>query len=282
LAHELTDKVAVITGGASGIGRASVELFFAEGAKVVIADLDVEGGERLARELGEAAAFIRTDVSSREDLQAAVDLAVARFGGLNIMFNNAGISCGAYPQFIDDRLDDFHKVMGVNVLGPMLGTQIAARHMKDHGGGVILQNASIAGVLAGYAMMTYRASKAALIQFSKSAAIDLGQYGIRVNCLLPGHIRTQLSSFQEKGAAADAAERLDRAIDEVYLSNQALKRRGEPEDCAQAALFLASDRARQITGIVMPVEAGVTAGDPVNHLQDIMEARATALGDLSQ
>lgn len=274
---ELSGKVAVITGGAGGIGRASVELFVAEGAKVVVADMDEGAGQALADSLGDDAAFIRTDVSDRDQVQAAVDLAVSRFGGLNVMFNNAGMSCGAYPDFIDDRLDDFDRVMRVNLLGPMLGTQIAARHMKDHGGGAILNNSSIAGMLAGHAMMTYRASKAALNQFSKSVAIDLGRYNIRVNCLVPGHIRTQLSSFQQ-GAADDKLAMLDCEIDAVYLSNQILKRRGEPEDCAQAALFLASDRARQITGILMPVEAGVTAGDPVNHLADIMAARQRVLG----
>ncbi len=278
MAQELAGKVAVITGGASGIGRASVELFVLEGAKVVIADMDEAGGQALADSLGDDAVFIRTDVSNRDQVQAAVDLAVSHFGALHIMFNNAGMSCGAYPDFIDDKLDDFDRVMRVNVLGPMLGTQIAARHMKDHGGGVILQNSSIAGLLAGHAMMTYRASKAALNQFSKSAAIDLGRYGIRVNCLVPGHIRTQLSSFQQ-GASNDKIVQLESEIDAVYLSNQIIKRRGEPEDCAQAALFLASDRARQITGIVMPVEAGVTAGDPVNHLADIMDARARVLGE---
>lgn len=278
MGSELAGKVAVITGGASGIGRASVELFVSEGARVVIADMDEANGQALAASLGDKAAFIRTDVSERNQVQAAVDLAVSKFGGLHIMFNNAGMSCGAYPDFIDDRLDDFDRVMRVNVLGPMLGTQIAARHMKDHGGGAILNNSSIAGSLAGHAMMTYRASKAALNQFSKSAAIDLGRYGIRVNCLVPGHIRTQLSSFQQ-GAADDRLAELDREIDAVYLSNQIIKRRGEPEDCAQAALFLASDRARQITGIIMPVEAGVTAGDPVNHLADIMDARRRVLGD---
>jgi NAD(P)-dependent dehydrogenase (short-subunit alcohol dehydrogenase family) len=172
---------------------------------------------------------------------------------------------------------DFHKVMGVNLLGPMLGTQAAARYMKDHGGGVILNNASIAGLLAGQAMMTYRASKAGLIQFSRSAAIDLAQHDIRVNCLVPGHIRTDLSSFRASGIADEAAARVEAAVSEVYLSNQPLKRRGQPDDVAQAALFLASDRARQITGITLPVEGGVTAGDPVNHLHDIYAARARAL-----
>ncbi|MCE7797519.1 glucose 1-dehydrogenase [Sphingobium sufflavum] len=277
MGQELAGKVAVVTGGAGGIGRATVQLFVVEGAKVVIADRDVAAGEALAARLGDAVVFLETDVADADAVQAAVDRAVDHFGGLHIMFNNAGMSCGAYPQFIDDRLDDFQRVMAVNLYGPMIGTQRAARHMKDHGGGVILTNASIAGMLAGNAMMTYRASKAGLIHFSKSAAIDLAQYGIRVNCIVPGHIRTPLSSFGD-GVTDATAARLEAAIDAVYLSNQPLKRRGLPEDVAEVALFLASDRARQVTGIAMPVEAGVTAGDPVNHLQDIFDARVNVLG----
>jgi NAD(P)-dependent dehydrogenase (short-subunit alcohol dehydrogenase family) len=275
MAGELAGKVAIVTGGASGIGRATVELFVAEGAKVVIAD--ISDGSALAASLGDAALFHRTDVGERDDIQAVVDKAIAHFGGLNIMFNNAGMSCAPFAQFLDDSLEDFQRVMSVNLLGSMLGTQRAARHMKDHGGGVILTNASIAGILAGHAMMTYRASKAGLIQFSKSAAIDLAKYGIRVNCIVPGHIRTDLSSFKQEGNDGAVAARVEAAVNEVYLSNQPLKRRGLPEDVAQAALFLASDRARQITGIAMPVEGGVTTGDPVNHLQDILDARAAAL-----
>jgi NAD(P)-dependent dehydrogenase (short-subunit alcohol dehydrogenase family) len=276
---ELAGKVAIVTGGSSGIGQATVELFVAEGAKVVIADIDDAKGEALADELGAATIYQHTDVSERAQIKALINRAISQFGGLDIMFNNAGMSSAPFPHFIDDTLDDFHRVMGVNLLGPMLGTQLAAQHMKDQGGGAILNNASIAGVLAGQAMMTYRASKAGLIQFSKSAAIDLAQYGIRVNCLVPGHIRTDLSSFKAEGAEAETAARVEAAVSEVYLSNQPLKRRGIPEDVAQAALFLAGDRARQITGIAMPVEGGVTAGDPVNHLADIFAARAQALGD---
>jgi len=126
--------------------------------------------------------------------------------------------------------------------------------------------------------MTYRASKAALIQFTKSVAIDLGRYGVRVNCLVPGHIRTPMSSFQQ-GASEETVARLEGAINAIYLSNQVLKRRGEPEDCAYAALFLCSPRAVHMTGVVLPVEGGVTAGDPVNHLADIVAARREILGD---
>lgn len=278
MGQELAGKVAIITGGASGIGRATVELFVAEGAKVVIADIQDEAGEALAAKLGEAAVFRHTDVGSEGDMQAVVDLAVDRFGGLDILFNNAGMSCGAYPSFLDDRLDDFDRIMRVNVLGPMLGTRNAARVMAASGkGGVILNNASIAGLLAGHAMMTYRASKAALIQFSKSSAIDLARHGIRVNCIVPGHVRTELSSFGEKGADSELAARIEEGVGAVYLSNQLIKRRGEPEDVANVALFLASDKSRHMTGAVIPVEGGVTVGDPVNHLQDILDARASAM-----
>ena len=277
--NQLAGKVAVITGGAGGIGKATVELFAAEGASVVIADVNDAAGEELAATLGNSTVYSRCDVSDAEQVQAVVDRAVSHFGGIDIMFNNAGISCAPFPSFLDDSLLDFDRVMRVNLLGPMLGTRNAARAMKAQGkGGVILNNASIAGTLAGIGMMTYRASKAGLVQFSKSAAIDLGQHGIRVNCIVPGHIRTPLSSFQASGAEAEVARRIEEGVNAAYLANQPLKRRGDPIDVAEAALFLASDKARQITGIVMPVEAGVTAGDPVNHLQEILDARAAALG----
>lgn len=276
--QELRGKVAIVTGGAGGIGRATVELFVAQGAQVVIADLADEPGEALAERLGDAALYLHTDVSEPEAMQALVDAAVDRFGGLDVMFNNAGISTRPWPSFLDDGLDDFDRVMRVNVLGPMLGTRNAARVMQRQGrGGVILNNASIAGTLAGMGMMTYRASKAALIQFAKSSAIDLARHGIRVNCLVPGHVRTELSSFGQAGADAALAARIEAGVDAVYLSNQLIKRRGEPEDVAQVALFLASDRARHMTGAVIPVEGGVTVGDPVNHLQDILDVRHAAM-----
>jgi len=280
---ELAGKVAVVTGGASGIGRATVELFAAEGAKVLIADIADEAGEALAERLGASAVYQRTDVSDPAAVEAMIEAAVSRFGGIDVLFNNAGMSCGAFPSFLDDTLEDFDRVMRVNVLGPMLGTRNAARIMAKAGkGGVILNNASIAGTLAGHAMMTYRASKAALIQFSKSSAIDLARHGIRVNCIVPGHVRTELSSFGEKGAESGLAARIEEGVNAVYLSNQLIKRRGEPEDVAQVALFLASDRSRHMTGAVIPVEGGVTVGDPVNHLEQIFDARAAAFAAMER
>jgi NAD(P)-dependent dehydrogenase (short-subunit alcohol dehydrogenase family) len=277
MGQELAGKVAIVTGGAGGIGRATVELFVREGAKVVIADVDVAAGEQLAASLGGQALFRRTDVAIAEEVQALVDVAVESFGGLDIMFNNAGISCAMFDRFLDDELADFHRVMGVNLLGVMLGSQRAGRYMARHGGGSIINNASIAAHNAGFALMSYRASKAGVVHFSKSIAIDLAEYGIRVNCLLPGHIVTELNSFAEPGSSPEVAQRLQQALDPVWLSNQPLKRRGRPQDVAEAALYLASDRSAQVTGIVLPVDGGITAGDPVNHLNEIMKTRARIL-----
>lgn len=277
MAQELADKVAIITGGASGIGRATVELFVKEGAKVVLADVDTAQGEALAAQLGSSVLFKYTDVSNADQIRELVDFAIEKFGGLHIMFNNAGISGAMHARFLDDDLKDFQKVIGINLYGSMVGAQCAARHMSKNGGGVIINNASIAGILAGQALITYRTSKAALIHFSKSIAIDLAEFGIRVICLAPGHIRTPLTSFAPPGTSPEVAARVKKAVGDVFDSNQPLKRQGSPEDVANAVLFIASDKAAQITGIVMPIDGGITTGDPVNHLNDIMAARTKAL-----
>ncbi len=277
MGQELEGRVAIVTGGAGGIGRATVELFVKEGARVVIADVDTERGEQLAAELGSAAAYKHTDVSQAESLEAVVQFAVSEFGGLHVMFNNAGISGAQYPRFLDDDLKDFHRVIDINLFGVMAGSRYAGRHMSTNGGGVIINNASLAGMVPGHALMTYRATKAAIILVSKSIAIDLAEYGIRVNCLAPGHIRTPLTSFAMPGMTAEQIERVKAAVSPVMDSNQPLKRHGKPEDVAQAALFLSSARAAQITGVVLPVDGGLSTGDPVNHLQEIMDARAAAL-----
>ena len=150
--------------------------------------------------------------------------------------------------------------------------------MSQHGGGVIINNASIAGILPGQALVSYRMTKAAVIHFSKCIAIDLAEYGIRVNCLAPGHIRTPLTAFTIPGMDAEQMTRVREALAPVWDSNQPLKRHGKPEDVAQTVLFLSSERSAQITGTVLPVDGGITAGDPVNHLQELFDARARALG----
>jgi NAD(P)-dependent dehydrogenase (short-subunit alcohol dehydrogenase family) len=243
---ELAGKVAIVTGGASGIGQATAERFVAEGARVVIADVDVERGEQVAAELGDAAAFQLTDVSDPDQVQALVDFTVERFGGLHVMFNNAGIGSPIAP-FLHDDLSGFRREMDVNLYGTMVGSQRAARHMKNHGGGAIVNNSSIAGIDAGPGLITYRAAKAAVIHFSKSIAADLGHYGIRVNCIAPGHIATAMTNY---------------AIDPVVRYTQPLQRVGSPVEAADAVVFLASDKAAHITGVVLPVDGGATAGPP--------------------
>ncbi len=277
MGSELSGKVAIVTGGASGIGLAAVRLFAREGAHVVMADVDSEAGERLAADIEGQVRFRRTDVSSEADVQGLVDFAVEHFGGLHVMFNNAGVSMPLFDSFLDDNLADFRRIMDVNLLGVMLGTQRAARHMAKNGGGSIINTASIGGAVPGFGVISYRASKAAVLHFSKCAAIDLAQHNIRVNIINPGHIRTTMSSWGDSGMSREGFEQLQRELDEINLSDQPIKRQGTADDVAEAALYLASDRARQVTGIVIPVDGGVSIGDCVNHVEQIHEAQARAM-----
>jgi NAD(P)-dependent dehydrogenase (short-subunit alcohol dehydrogenase family) len=262
---DLEGKVAIVTGGAGGIGRATANLLIAEGTRVVIADVDAEAGQQAAADLGGRAAFHQTDVSDIEAVQRLVDFAVGNFGGLHIMFNNAGIG-SALKGFLSDDLSDFNRIMAVNLFGVIAGTQRAARHMKEHGGGVIINNASIAAINAGTGMISYRASKAAIAHATKCMAIDLAPYKIRVNCITPAHIRTGITNYD---------------MGPVLKYMQPLEREALPEDVANAVVFLASDRAAQVTGIVFPIDGGTTAGTPVAQSRLIMST-AKAEADSSE
>jgi NAD(P)-dependent dehydrogenase (short-subunit alcohol dehydrogenase family) len=255
LVGELDGKVAIVTGGASGLGRGMVERFVEEGARVVIADLDPAGGGALASELGAAAAFRPTDVADADQIQAVVDFAVEHFGGLHVMCNNAGIG-GSFKRFLDDDFADFDRVMRVNILGVMVGMQRAARHMVEHGGGSIVNTTSIGGMNAGAGVMAYRATKAAVIHVTRSVAVELAGQGVRVNCIAPAHIPTAINSNLDQGL--------------IVKAMQPLQRVGSPRDVAEAALFLASDRAAQITGIVLPVDGGTTAGARPRSIKSLM------------
>jgi len=252
--------VAIVTGGAGGIGRATAELLVAEGASVVVADVDVGGGEEVAEAIGDAAAFKETDVSDIDQVQDLVDFATDRFGGLDIMFNNAGIG-SALKRFLPDDFEDFSRIMNVNLFGVLAGAQRAARYMKDHGGGVIINNASIAAINAGSGMISYRAAKAAVAHATKCMALDLAPYGIRVNCLTPAHIRTGITTYE---------------MGPVLKYMQPLERQAQPEDVANAVVFLSSDRAAQVTGIVFPIDGGTTAGPPYAQTKLIMSTAQPA------
>lgn len=276
MGQELAGKVAIVTGGANGLGRATVELFVQEGAQVVIADLDEARGRALAAELGPAARFHRTDVSKAQDVQAVVDLAIAEFGGLHVMFNNAGFPDNDFRPLLERSFDAFDPILHVNLLGVMMGTQFAARHMARNGGGSIINTSSLAGYQAGSNVTIYRAAKAGVVTFSKSAALELGEHMIRVNCIVPGNIPTQMGAFAqpEPGMTQETADRIRTEVDKVRMLRQPLKRQGRPEDIANAALFLASDRSAQVTGLVMPVDGGASAGNVINQMQEILQARA--------
>ena len=282
MSEELSGKIAIITGGARGIGGAAVEMFVREGAKVVIADVEEERGKALADSLGPAAAFKFTDVTKADQVEALVDFAVDTFGGLNVMWNNAGISCTPYLRFIDDELnpEEFQKVMSVNVYGVMLGTRTAARYMKDHGGGSIINTASMGGLLPGYGVVTYRASKAAVLHFTKCVAIDFGEYNVRVNCIHPGQIETEMTTFAEPGMSRETMGRINAALEPLMMDSQPIKLRGQPDDIANAGVYLASDRSRYVSGTEITVDGGHSAGDPVNHLDRIMKKRAEVLANL--
>jgi len=258
--NDLAGKVAIVTGGASGIGRGTVERFAAEGARVVIADVETDKGEALAAALGPDAFFRRTDVSDPEQVGALVAAAVEKFGGLHVMVNNAGVSGTMHRRFLEDDLADFHRIMAVNVLGVMAGTRDAARHMAAHGGGSIINLTSIGGIQAGGGVMTYRASKAAVIQFTKSAAIELAHYEVRVNAIAPGNIPTPLVAKSAADMDAEQLERYEAGIRETMRADRPLKREGTPDDIAEAALYFASDRSRYVTGTVLPVDGGTVAG----------------------
>jgi NAD(P)-dependent dehydrogenase (short-subunit alcohol dehydrogenase family) len=278
VSNDLSGKVAIVTGGANGIGRGTVELFVQEGAQVVVADLDETRGKQLCDSLGPSARFQRTDVSDRASLQALVDFAVSEFGGLHIMFNNAGVSDVSHGRFLEEDFNQFDRVMHVNVLGVMLGTQFAARHMTRNGGGSVINTASIAGVKAGYGFPIYRAAKAGIIHFTKGAAIELGAQLVRVNCICPGNIPTQMGTFAAPppGMTQASANAMQAEIAAIRMRHQPLQRQGSPLDIAQAALFLGSDRSAQITGQILSVDGGATTGDTQSQIAEIMAARARA------
>ena len=252
----LEGKVAVITGGASGIGAGTVRLFASEGAKVVLADLDDVRGPAMAAELGDAVVFSRCDVSSESDVAAAVDLAVARFGRLDVMFNNAGFGGVGGP--IDELdLNAYDTTMAVLLRGVFCGIKHGARVMKVQRSGSIISTASVAGVGAIFGPHTYSAAKSGVIQVSRTTAVELGEFGIRVNAICPGGIATEIfgrGMGLEGDQAAASAELMKLALADA----QPLKRSGLPADIAEAALWLASDHSTFVTGQAIQIDGGIT------------------------
>jgi NAD(P)-dependent dehydrogenase (short-subunit alcohol dehydrogenase family) len=229
------------------------EAFVAEGARVVIADIDDAAAGEVVASLGDSAAFAHCDVSDAASVSDAVDAAVERFGALHVMVNNAGIA-SSMRRLMDDDFRDFQKVMGVDLYGVMVGTREGARRMGE--GGSIINVTSIAGIGPGIGLMTYRAAKAGVAHFSRCAAIELAERGIRVNVIAPGNIATAIN------AAFDTKSIVNRM--------QPLPRLGTPADIANTAVYLASERSAQVTGVVLPVDGGTTTGPPPMRTDEVL------------
>jgi NAD(P)-dependent dehydrogenase (short-subunit alcohol dehydrogenase family) len=261
----LEGKVAVITGGTSGIGARTAEVFVAQGAKVVIAGRREGRGEALVHKLGDAASFIRTDVSREADVSKMIDCAVQRWGRLDCLINNAGRG-SQYATIADVDLEQFDAVIAVHLRAVLAGMKYAARAMATQRSGSIINVASVNGFRAGLGGHYYSAAKAASIHLTRCAAMELGEQGIRVNSISPGMIATGAFG-KHMGMQADEAddhpEYAEAAISSVVPRWQPLQRVGHVDDIAQAALFLASDASGFVTGQNLVVDGGISAGWPI-------------------
>jgi NAD(P)-dependent dehydrogenase (short-subunit alcohol dehydrogenase family) len=251
----LTGKRALITGGASGIGRETALLFAREGAAVAVVDLDEVGGQAVVREIannGGQAIFVRCDVSQAADCQHAVQQTVDKLGGLDILFNNAGIIRRA--TVIDTTEEEWDRVMAVNVKSIFLLSKYAIPVMAQAGGGVIINTASGWGLVGGRKAVSYCASKGAVVNMTRAMALDHGEQNIRVNCICPGDTDTGML----RNEARQLEEPCERFLAEA--AQRPLRRIGRPEEIAQAALYLASDASSFVTGTSLVVDGGGLAG----------------------
>lgn len=258
----LEGKTAIITGGASGIGAATVRLFIEEGARVLIADTQTERGEELARQLGDAAAFRRVDVTREDDVRGAIEEVVRRWDRLDCIYNNAGFG-GALGSIETTTVEEFDLTFDVLLKGVFLGIKHAAPVMRAQGGGSIISTASVAGLKTGESPHLYSVAKAAVIHLTRSVALELGEHGIRVNCICPGIVATPLAAGSAK-ASDESLKKLAAAM----AKSQALGRVGQPEDIARAALWLASDDSEWVTGHAQVVDGGAFAGRPWSRQGD--------------
>jgi Dehydrogenases with different specificities (related to short-chain alcohol dehydrogenases) len=247
----LDGKVALITGGARGMGKAHVKRFAAEGAKVVFGDVLEEDGAKLAAELGDAVRFLRMDVTRPDDWAAAVELTLSTFGTLNVLVNNAGIikHCGIE----DMSLEEFRQVLDVNLVGQWLGVKSVIAPMKAAGGGSIINVSSTEGFVGAAGMTAYAASKFGVRGMTKSAAREVGEFGIRINSIHPGAILTAMAFAPDVVAAtADHAD--------AFMNALPLNRMGKTREVTGAVVFLASDESSYCTGTELLVDGGMLTG----------------------
>jgi NAD(P)-dependent dehydrogenase (short-subunit alcohol dehydrogenase family) len=251
-------RVAVVTGGASGIGEASVRRFVAAGARVVCADVRDDRGRRLAAELGPACTYRHADVSVERDVAALVADALARHGRIDCLFSNAGVA-GPDDPIAATAADTWDAMVGVLLRGAYLGMRFAAPSMIARRSGCILSTAGVAGLRAGLGSHACAAAQAGVIQLTRSVALELAGHGVRVNCLCPGGIASPLLA-SALGQAPEEADLGPSRLRPLLARMQPLARAGEAEDVAEAALWLASDAASFVTGQALVVDGGLSAG----------------------
>jgi NAD(P)-dependent dehydrogenase (short-subunit alcohol dehydrogenase family) len=259
MSGRVAGKVVAITGAASGLGEATARLMVAEGARVVVADIQDEQGASLAAELGDDARYVRCDVTSEPDVAGLVDRAVAEFGRLDCMFNNAGI-IGAHGGIDEIPLDEYEFTMAVLLRSVFLGMKHAARVMKPQRSGVILSTSSIGGLQGGLGTHVYGAAKGAVVALTKNVAAELGAWSIRVNAIAPGKILTPMNA----AAVVGNAEAMDEARTAFESRTPLRGRIGMPDDIAHAAVWLASDDAGFVSGHTLVVDGGLTTGTKEN------------------
>jgi NAD(P)-dependent dehydrogenase (short-subunit alcohol dehydrogenase family) len=245
-------KVALVTGGASGIGRATALTFAREGAKLVIADLNDEGGHQtvhMITEQGGDAIFVRTDVSQAVEVQALISTAVETYGRLDCAHNNAGIAGGGRARTAEYAEDTWHRVIAINLTGVWLCMKYEIPLMLQQGSGAIVNTASVAGLIGARGLAAYVASKHGVVGLTKTAALEYAQQGLRVNCVCPGVIETPMTA-----RGLSDPERRARII-----ASEPMGRIGKPEEIAEAVVWLCSDAASFVTGHTMTVDGGFVA-----------------------